>query len=155
MMRSLRIAVVGALAAIAMAACSSNDGTGTSTPTTNAPAATTTSGGGAPTTTSSGRGPAPPTPTRRGGGQAAAGTITIQNFQFGEPLSVQPGATITVTNKDTAGHNVVADDGSFKTEVLDQNQSGTFTAPTKAGTYKFSCTLHANMTSTGTLVVQG
>jgi plastocyanin len=148
-MRSLRIAALGAFAALVVAACSSNDNSGTTTPSNSPPAATTTTDGGGATT-------APATTDSGGGGTAAGtGTITIQNFQFGEPLQVKPGATITVTNKDTAGHNVVAVDNSFKTDTLEQNQSATFTAPTKAGTYKFSCTLHANMTGTGTLVVTG
>lgn len=152
MMRSLRIAAAGAIAAIAVAACSSNDNT-SATPPADLPAATTDTG-----TTDQGT-TAPPASTgsnNNGGAQAAAsGKITIENFQFGEPLLVKPGATVTVTNQDTAGHNVVADDGSFKTDVLDKGQSGTFTAPSKPGTYTFSCTLHANMTGTGTLVVQG
>jgi plastocyanin len=152
MMRSIRIAAVGAFAALVVAACSSND-SGSSSNDTTAPAppvATTTAdtGGGAAT---SGGGS-----SSSGGGDssAASGTITIQNFQFGQPLQVKPGATITVTNKDTAAHNVVADDGtSFKTDLLDQNQSATFTAPTKPGTYTFSCTVHPNMKGIGTLVV--
>jgi plastocyanin len=151
-MRSLRIAAAGAVAAIAVAACSSNDSNTASAPADNLPAATTDSGAySSPATT-----PPATTDNGGGGGQAAAtGTITIQDFQYGEPLAVAPGATITVTNKDSAPHDVVADDGSFKTETLDQNQSATFKAPAKAGTYKFSCSLHANMTSIGTLVVQG
>jgi plastocyanin len=147
-MRSLRVVSIGAFAAIAVAACSSNDAT-PSTPTTNPPAATT--GGGvtsAAPTTSAGS---------DNGDQAAAasGIITIQNYQCGPPLSVRPGTTITVINKDSDGHDVVADDGSFKTRTLAQGQSATFTAPTKAGTYTFSCSLHSEMTGTGTLVVTG
>jgi plastocyanin len=146
MMRSLRIATIGAFAALVVAACSSNDNTGTTTPSSNPPAATTTS---AAPTTSSGSGGG----TDSGASQAT-GTITIQNFQFGEPLQVKPGAKITVVNKDSQRHNVVADDGKgFKTDLLDQNQSATFTAPSTPGTYTFSCTVHANMTRTGTLVV--
>jgi plastocyanin len=144
MMRYLRIAAAGALAAIAVAACSSND-TPSSSATTSPPA-------NVPTTSSD---TSAPTTTGGSGDSAATGTITIQGFKFGAPLTVKPGATVTVTNQDTAGHNVVADDASagFKTDVLQKGDSGTFTAPTKAGTYKYSCTLHANMTGTGTLIV--
>src|ERR1700754_2081271 len=39
------------------------------------------------------------------GGQAAA-TITLANFAFGQPITVAPGATVTVRNTDTAPHNV-------------------------------------------------
>jgi plastocyanin len=58
-----------------------------------------------------------------------------------------------VTNQDTSGHNVVDDSGAFKTAVLQKGESEVFTAPSKPGTYKYSCTLHSNMTSTGTLIV--
>lgn len=144
MTRYLRIAVSALFVAIVIAACSSNDNAGTSSPTT-APAgaaATTADTGAAATTTAD-----------SGGSQAAA--VTIQNFKFGAPLTVKPGATVTVTNQDSAQHNAVADDGSFKTPLLAKGESATFTAPSKAGTYKYSCTVHASMTSIGTLVVSG
>src|SRR5262245_53985999 len=133
MMRSLRIITLGTFAALAVAACSSNDSnSGTTTPSNNPPASTTSSDTGASPSSSA---------TEDGGtnpkDSKATGTITIQNFQFGEPLQVKPGATITVVNKDSQQHNVVSDDGgkSFKTELLSQNQSATITAPTKPGTY--------------------
>ncbi|MFL6076434.1 MAG: cupredoxin domain-containing protein [Mycobacteriales bacterium] len=63
-----------------------------------------------------------------------------------------PGTTVTVTNKDSAPHTVTADNGEFQTEELSQGQSGTFTAPARAGTYKFHCAVHPNMH--GTLTVQ-
>jgi plastocyanin len=145
MTRYLRIAVSAMFTAIVIAACSSND-TPTTSPTT-APADT----GGAAATTPSDTGAAT---TTDGGGQAATAAITIQNFKFGAPLTVKPGTTVTVTNQDTAQHNAVADDGSsFKTPLLAKGQSATFTAPSKPGTYKYSCTVHASMTSIGTLVV--
>jgi plastocyanin len=131
MTRLLRFAVAALFAALAVAACSSNSGS-TSTP----PASPSASGGG-------------------GGGGTAAATITIKNFQFGSPVTVKPGDTVKVTNADSPTHNVTADDGSFKVPDLSSGQSSTFTAPSKAGTYKFSCTLHANMTGIGTLIVQG
>ncbi|SRR6266550_3833081 len=132
MMRLLRLAVAALLAALTVAACSSGNGSSDSPP----PASTTAGGGG-------------------GGGGAAAAEIIIKDFQFGAPLTVKPGVTVKVTNQDGAAHNVSADDGtSFKTEDLSQGQSATFTAPTQPGQYKFSCTLHSNMTGIGTLTVQ-
>jgi len=128
MMRLLRLTVAAIVAALAVAACSSNDST------TNAPPATTTAGGG--------------------GGQAGA-TITIKDFKFGDPITVKPGESVKVTNEDGAAHNASADDGSFKTEDLENGESATFTAPSKPGSYKFSCTLHSSMSGIGTLVVQG
>ncbi|HEV7654521.1 MAG TPA: cupredoxin domain-containing protein [Mycobacteriales bacterium] len=90
------------------------------------------------------------------GSSTAAGAITIQSFAFGSPLTVAPGTTITVTNKDPVDHDVVSDDaGMFRTPAIHQNESATFTAPTAPGTYKFSCTFHPQMKGIGTLIVQG
>jgi len=41
-----------------------------------------------------------------------AAAITIKDFAYGEPLTVAPGAMISVTNMDTAEHTVTADAGS-------------------------------------------
>jgi plastocyanin len=128
MMRLLRFAAAALLAALTVAACSSDNNSS------NTPAATTTAGGG---------------------GQTAGAMITIKDFKFGDPITVKPGESVKVVNEDGAAHNVVADDGGFKTEDLEKGETGTFTAPSKAGTYKFSCTLHSSMTGIGTLTVQG
>jgi plastocyanin len=50
---------------------------------------------------------------------------------FGEPLTVAPGATITVVSKD-----------------FDGSEQGTFTAPTQPGEYAFYCKYHLNMKRT-------
>lgn len=142
MTRLLRLLVAAALTVLAIAACSS----GSEPPTaggSSAPAAPSATGTSAP-----------------GGGEAsspaAGGSIVIKDFKYGAPLTVAPGATIDVENQDTAAHDVVADDGSFRTPVLGQGENATFTAPTKPGTYKFSCSLHpSSMSGIGTLIVQG
>jgi plastocyanin len=147
MNRLLRLAVAAAAAVLAVAACSSGDDSSPAA----APSAATTTSAAAPTTSAPGGG--------EGTGSSAAGqdsgTITIQNFSFGAPLTVAPGATIKVTNMDVAAHDAVSDDGKFKTSLLQQGESATFTAPTAPGTYKFSCSVHANMTGIGTLTVKG
>jgi plastocyanin len=74
-----------------------------------------------------------------------AAAITIQNFAFGGPLTVSPGETVTVTNSDSAPHNVTAMNGSFRTRTLSPGQSGAFVAPSAPGHYPFTCTLHPNM----------
>jgi plastocyanin len=142
MTRLIKLAVGAAAIAVAVAACSSGDASTSAAP--SSAAATSAAATSAAATS--------------GGGTAtsAAATITIQGFKFGDPITVAPGATVTVSNKDTAGHNVVSDDaGKFRTPVIQQNESSTFTAPTAPGTYKFSCTIHANMKGIGTLIVQG
>jgi plastocyanin len=142
MIRLLKLAMGAAAVAVVVAACSSGD-SGTSAAPSSA-AATSAAATSAAATTGAGT------------ASSAAATITIQGFKFGDPITVAPGATVTVTNKDTAGHNVVSDDaGKFTTPTIQQNESSTFTAPTAPGTYKFSCTIHANMHGIGTLIVQG
>lgn len=139
MKRILRLAVAAAAVTAVATACSSDSDSGTAAGT-SAPAATSAAGSPA--------GDAP---------AAGDATITIQDFKYGEPLTVAPGATVSVVNEDTAGHDVVSDDeGRFKTPVLGKGERATFTAPTEPGTYKFSCSLHpGSMSGIGTLVVQG
>jgi plastocyanin len=145
MTRLLRLAAAAAAVAIGVAACSSgNDSSGSA-----APGVATTTSGAAPTTSA---------PAGGEGSSASTGSasITIQNFAFGDPITIAPGTSVKVTNMDTAGHDLVSDDtGKFAVPILDQGESRTFTAPTAPGTYKFSCTVHANMKSIGTLIVQG
>lgn len=133
MNRLLRLALAAAAIAAVVAACSSD-------PDSDA----------GPTPTGAATSAAP-------GGSTATATITIQDFTFGAPLTVTPGTTVTVTNEDAAGHDVVSDDdGRFRTPTLAKGESGTFTAPTEPGTYKYSCSLHpGSMSGTGTLIVRG
>lgn len=150
MTRLLRLLIAAALAVVAVAACSSSDddppaAAGSSAPApTSAPATATSAPGGGETSSSA------------GAGAEDGGTIKIKDFKYGEPLTVAPGARIEVENEDTARHDVVSDTGEFKTPLLGQGEKATFTAPTKPGTYKFSCSLHpGSMSGIGTLIVQG
>jgi plastocyanin len=79
--------------------------------------------------------------------------ISISNFMF-DPMaaSVQPGATISVTNKDSVTHTLTATGGQFNTGSIGANQTKTFTAPTKPGTYHYICNIHQYMM--GTIVVK-
>ena len=148
MTRLLRLLLAAAAAVLAVAACSSGDD--------SPPAAAGTSVPAAPSATSPATGSSAP-----GGGEGSSsssgGTIKIKDFKFGDPLTVAPGAKIEVENEDTARHDVVADDGSsFKTPLLGQGEKTTFSAPTTAGTYKFSCSVHpGSMSGIGTLIVGG
>jgi plastocyanin len=80
-------------------------------------------------------------------GSAATGThITISNFVFSPmALTVSPGATISVTNKDSATHTLTATSGQFNTGDVTQNQTKTFRAPMQAGTYHYICGIHQYM----------
>lgn len=80
--------------------------------------------------------------------------IEAKNFAFlPATLTVKAGEKITYTNRDNAKHSVTSTDGtSFDTGLMGEDESTSFTAPTKAGTYTFHCSLHPSMK--GTLVVQ-
>lgn len=83
---------------------------------------------------------------------AGAATITIANMSFGDPITVSPGAQITIKNDDSAEHSVTSDTaGKFDVEVEGKEQ-GTLTAPTEPGEYPFHCTYHPSMH--GTLIVK-
>lgn len=79
-------------------------------------------------------------------------TITISGMAFGEPISVAPGATVTIDNEDAVEHSVTSDQkGAFDQDV-DGGKQATFTAPTEPGEYAFICTYHPKML--GTLIVK-
>jgi plastocyanin len=81
----------------------------------------------------------------------SAAKITIASFAFTTPLTVSPGATVTVTNTDSADHTVTADNASFDVSVP-AGQTVTFTAPSTAGSFSYHCTIHPTMH--GTLIVK-
>lgn len=94
-------------------------------------------------------------PTTAGTPSAPAPTgpaVNIENFAFNPPtLTVPAGTTVTWTNKDEEPHNVVAEDGSFRSPGMDAQ--GTFTYQfSKPGTYKYVCGIHPFMKAT--VVVQ-
>jgi plastocyanin len=97
------------------------------------------------------------TPTMSGsaaGSTTSSGgsSITISNFMFNPmSLSVSPGATVKVTNKDSATHTLTATGGQFNTGNITQNQTKTFKAPSKPGTYHYICNIHQYMMGTITV----
>jgi plastocyanin len=87
---------------------------------------------------------------------AASGTeaVQIENYSFAPgSLTVPVGTTVTWTNHDEVPHTIVADDNprSFRSAGLDTDDSFSFTF-TKAGTYRYFCSVHPHMT--GTIVVK-
>lgn len=85
-------------------------------------------------------------------GQEQAAMITIEDFQFSDPESVAPGTEITVENLDSSAHTVTAEgDGGFDVTV-NPDDTVTFAAPSKPGSYPYVCNFHGGMT--GTLVVE-
>ncbi len=99
--------------------------------------------------------PAGSTMSGSGSGTASAAMtgIAISNYAYQTPVSVAPGAKVTVTNMDSVEHTVTADQGSaFDVEVKENGGTATITAPSQPGTYAFHCRYHANMH--GTLTVK-
>jgi plastocyanin len=83
-------------------------------------------------------------------GSSAGTSISISNFMFSPMnMTVQPGATISVTNKDSATHTLTASGpGGFNTGNISHNQTKTFRAPMKPGTYQYICNIHQYMMGT-------
>lgn len=78
--------------------------------------------------------------------------ITITALNFGDPLTVPPGAQITVVNSDDVAHTVTSKaKGQFDVKV-GGNARATFAAPTKPGRYPYYCIYHPGMV--GVLIVQ-
>jgi plastocyanin len=128
-MRRLTVPVTLAASTLLLAACSSSSS--------STPATTTTS---STTSTSS--------------AAAAADTIVIKNFSFSPAtLTVAPGTKVTVTNDDSVTHTLTstAAPQAFNTGDVAAGATSTFTAPSKAGTYTYICTIHTFMH--GTLTV--
>ena len=95
---------------------------------------------------------APTSSSGSSGSSTRANAITIKNFSFSpSSVTVSPGATVTVTNKDSVAHTVTSSSGGFDTGDIPAGGSKTFTAPMKAGKYPYICSIHQYMT--GTLTV--
>lgn len=79
-------------------------------------------------------------------------TISIKDFAYKGPGTVEAGSAIMIKNEDSEAHTVTADDSKsgFDVKVL-PGKTVMLTAPDAPGTYKFHCTFHANMH--GTLTV--
>lgn len=130
-MRKFVLCLALACAVLPLAACSSGGGTS--------------AGGNASSTSMTSSSASAP---------AAADTIVINDFMF-QPMSitVAPGATVTVTNKDTATHTMTSTGSppAFNTGDIAPGKSVTFKAPDKPGSYAYICQIHQYMQ--GTLTV--
>jgi plastocyanin len=100
----------------------------------------------APSTTAARRG----TTSRASGAGGGGSAVSISGFSFGSPLTVGPGATVAVRNRDSAPHTVTG--RGFDSGTVNGGASGSFTAPTAPGTYSFSCEIHPSMS--GSLTVR-
>jgi plastocyanin len=77
--------------------------------------------------------------------KAAIATVKMINFTYSpDPLTVPAGTTVRWVNYDDDQHNVVSDDKSFKSKLLDKNQEYSYTFA-KKGTYRYICSIHPKM----------
>jgi plastocyanin len=81
----------------------------------------------------------------------SAPTVTIKNFSFSPmEVSVPVGGSVTWKNVDGEPHTVTSVDGLFRSGALDTSDSFSFKF-TKAGTYKYMCSIHPRMVGTITV----
>ena len=83
---------------------------------------------------------------------ASAGMIMIQNFKYTTPVTVSPGAMVSVMNMDGEAHTVTADSGNAFDDMATADKTTTFKAPMTPGSYPYHCTYHSNMH--GVLIVK-
>lgn len=97
-----------------------------------------------------------------GGGGGATQTVNVTGTEFSyspNTITVKPGEKVTVNFKNSGSvqHTFVVPDLNFKL-VVDPGQtgSGTFTAPSQAGTHQIHCDIagHTEAGMVGTLSVQ-
>lgn len=143
-----RLAPTSAMAALCLvmtlAACSGDD---SSSKASSASSAATASSAAAASTAAA----SPTTAAGSGAASAGADAVTAKDFAFSpSTLNVKVGATVKMTNSDSATHTFTADDGAFDSGRVGSGESFTFTFP-KAGTFAFHCGIHRSMK--GTIVV--
>ena len=88
-----------------------------------------------------------------GASQAAPdpGDGSIKNFSFGPAaITVPVGTTVNWHNNDGEPHTVVSADGLFRSAALDTGETFSFKF-TKAGTFKYVCTIHPRMVASVTV----
>jgi plastocyanin len=105
-------------------------------------------GGGGSAATEAPSAPASASTDADGGG---ASDVAIAGFAFAPAdISVSTGTTVTWTNKDSAPHTVTLDDGSADSGNLAQGDIFSLAFDT-AGTFAYSCAIHASMKGTVTV----
>lgn len=81
-------------------------------------------------------------------------TITMKGMKFvPSKIEVSTGDTVIWMNESGGGHNVVANDGSFKSNMLEKGQYYALVF-SKTGTYKYYCQPHRIMGMKGIVEVK-
>ncbi|HET9012820.1 MAG TPA: plastocyanin/azurin family copper-binding protein [Gemmatimonadaceae bacterium] len=83
----------------------------------------------------------------------ATTSVSLQSNLFNpENIVVSPSAVVTFTNNDNIAHNVVFANQAIGSVGQWSSGDRTITMPATAGTYSYTCTIHAGMN--GTVKVQ-
>jgi plastocyanin len=133
-MSSIRYAIIAA-SLLSLAACGNNYGSGPATTPTPAPMP------GAPGTTDTSASVSIP-----------SGAATLGNQAFPpNPLTVDPGTTVTWKNTDAVAHTSTSDVAGWDSGIIAPGAQYS-TALTTSGTYHYHCQIHPGMV--GTIVVR-
>lgn len=82
-------------------------------------------------------------------------SINIQNFAFSPAtVTVTVGTKVSWTNKDVVEHTVTADKGSFKSDLIAENKTFTYTF-NQPGTFSYHCEPHPFMTAQIVVIAAG
>jgi plastocyanin len=71
-------------------------------------------------------------------------TTEIRGNKFESPMKVAVGSQVTWVNSDSIPHNVIADEGSFRSDTLEDDDTFVHTFDT-AGRFEYTCTFHPGM----------
>jgi plastocyanin len=108
--------------------------------------------GGSTSATTAGSGTTPTTVATGSAGSGSTVQVIMSNKAYDPAtVTIKVGDTVTWVNQDSPQHDVVADNGEFKSSLFDKGGTFSFTF-TKAGTYPYHCSIHPGMN--GTVVVQ-
>jgi plastocyanin len=94
--------------------------------------------------------PQPAATPAAGATATASPTLGISGFKFAS-ITVKPGASVSIANRDDTTHTVTADKGAFNTKANGKSTTS-LRAPATSGTYTFFCAIHPEMR--GTLTVK-
>jgi plastocyanin len=81
-----------------------------------------------------------------------AARLVIAGFAFG-PVTIGPGETVTVVNRDEVSHTATSTEAGFDTGPITAGAEATFVVPYRPGVYPIVCAIHPTMA--GEVVVTG
>ncbi len=83
--------------------------------------------------------------------QGSDAVLVIADFNFGDPITIDAGTEVQITNADSAAHTWTSDDeGLFDSGTLNPDGTFSFTFD-EPGEYLFHCNFHISMTGSITV----